>query len=279
MDRTNKIIYFGCIAIIVALAIGAQKLMADNEILIDQVAQGDNLTLDITQEGYNNDIFFSLGDGDNVDIEIYQLGNNNELGYANDSPSWGSGVSWGGDIDYDDQELKLWQNCTEGTDCNKNDIQFHISYGTNNKLWWAQGFEISSRTDTVWSKDSYDGGGHSVTIDIHGNNNSIVGQQRNCSANSCDGHTARIYLYGDGNDVFGKQKADDSKQFYLTINNDDNTVDYLQDGHGEHIANITLNGTQGTDLDISQHSNNNQSYTLSQNCVTSSGCTISITQD
>ena len=64
----------------------------------------------------------------------------------------------------------------------------------------------------------------------------------------------------------------------MLIQNDDNTVDYLQDGHGEHTANITLTGAYGTDLDISQHSNTNQSYTLSQNCQTSGGCTISITQ-
>ena len=124
------------------LVFGAVKAFADNEINIQQVAQGDNLTLDITQEGYNNDIFFSLGDGDNVDIEIYQVGNNNELGWTNDSPSWGSGAAWGGDIDFDNQNIKLWQNCTQGTSCNKNDIQFHVSYGTNNKLWLAQGFEI-----------------------------------------------------------------------------------------------------------------------------------------
>ena len=77
------------------LVFGAVKAFADNEIDITQVAQGDNLTLDITQEGYNNDIFFSIGDGDNIDVEIYQVGNNHELGWANDSPSWGSGVAWG----------------------------------------------------------------------------------------------------------------------------------------------------------------------------------------
>ena len=278
MSKKSKILYFGCIVIIIALVFGTQKAIADNEIDIDQIAQGDNLTLDLTQQGFNNDIFFSIGDGDNIDIEIYQVGNNHEAVYANDSPGWGSGVAWGGDIDYDDQTVKLWQNCTTTT-CNKSDIQFHISYGTDNKLWWAQGFEISSRTDTSWAKDSYEGGGHNVTIDIHGSNNEIVGQQRSCSNNQCDGHAARIYLYGDDNSVFGKQKADGGKEFYLIINNDDNTVDYLQDGTGEHNATITLTGTYGTDLDLTQHSNTTQNYTLTQNCVTSGGCSVTITQD
>ena len=262
-----------------ASLLSSSLIKADNtnSILIDQVAGGNSLDLLIEQIGYNNKIFFSIGDGDDNIINLKQEGNNNELGYANDSPSWGSGVSWGGDLDFDDQNVRLWQNCTQ-TSCNKNDIQFHVSYGTDNKVWWAQGYEISSRTDTGWSKDNYEGGGHKVTIDIHGNRNEIVGQQRNCSNNNCDGHTAQIYIYGDDNSVFGKQKADDSKTFNLTIHNDDNVVDYLQDGHGEHTATIVLTGSYGTDLDISQHSNNNQSYSLSQNCQTSGGCTISVTQ-
>ncbi len=262
----------------ILIILGSFTYGEDNEIDIQQVAGGDSLSLVIDQIGYNNNIFFSLGDGDNVSIEIKQEGNNHEIGYANDSPSWGSGVSWGGDIDYSDQDVRLWQNCTTTT-CAKSDIQFHISYGTDNKLWWAQGYEISSRTDTSWSKDSYEGGGHNVTIDIHGNSNEIVGQQRSCSNNNCDGHAARIYLYGDDNSVFGKQKADGAKEFYLTVYNDDNVIDYLQDGTGEHNATITLNGTYGTDLDLTQHSNTTQNYTLSQTCQTAGGCTVSVTQD
>ena len=262
----------------ILIILGSFTYGEDNEIDIQQVAGGDSLSLVIDQIGYNNNIFFSLGDGDNVSIEIKQEGNNHEIGYANDSPSWGSGVSWGGDIDYSDQDVRLWQNCTTTT-CAKSDIQFHISYGTDNKLWWAQGYEISSRTDTSWAKDSYEGGGHNVTIDIHGSNNEIVGQQRSCSNNQCDGHTARIYLYGDDNSVFGKQKADGGKEFYLTMNNDDNTVDYLQDGTGEHTATITITGSQPTTLNLSQHSNTTQNYSVTQNCVTSGGWSITVTQD
>lgn len=267
--------------IFVMLVVGAVKAFADNEIAITQVAQGDNLELDITQQGFNNDVFFSIGDGDNINVEIMQRGHNNEIGYANDYPSWGSGAGWGGDIDFDDQELKLYQNCTKSASagCEKNDIQFHISYGTDNKLWWAQGYVIDSRTDTSWTYDNSEGGGHNVTVDIHGDNNSVVGHQRNCSAGSCDGHSARIYLYGDDNDVFGQQQADGSKEFYLTINNDDNTVDYLQDGTGEHNATITITGSQPTTLDLTQHSNSTQNYTLTQNCVTSGGCSITVTQN
>ena len=278
MDLPAKLM-LGFIAAL--LIFGAVKAFGDNEIDIEQVAQGDNLELDITQQGFNNDVFFSIGDGDNINVEIMQRGHNNEIGYANDSPGWGSGVSWGVDIDYADKELKLYQNCTKSASagCEKNDIQFHISYGTDNKLWWSQGYVIDSRTDTSWAYDNSEGGGHNVTVDIHGSNNSVIGHQRNCSAGSCDGHSARVYVYGDDNDVFGQQQADGSKEFYLTINNDDNVVDYLQDGTGEHNATITITGSQPTTLDLTQHSNTTQNYTLTQNCVTSGGCSITVTQD
>ena len=49
----------------------------------------------IEQIGYNNKIFFSIGDADDTVINLRQEGNYNELGYANDAPSWGSGASWG----------------------------------------------------------------------------------------------------------------------------------------------------------------------------------------
>ena len=251
----------------------------DNTVNIVQVGAGHDLELTITQEGWNNDVFFSIGDGDDIVIDIKQVGNNNELGWTNDYPNWGSGANWGGDIDYDNQNIKLWQNCTKNSSCNKNDIQFHISYGTNNKFHWAQGFIIDSRTDTSWAKDNTEGGGHYITADIHGDDNSIIGHQRNCSAGTCSGHQARIYLYGDDNDVFGQQQADGVKEFYLTINNDDNTVDFLQDGAGEHNATITLNGNYGTTLDLTQHSNTTQNYTLTQNCQTSGGCSVTVTQN
>ena len=52
-----------------------------NSILIEQVAGGNNLDLLIEQIGYNNKIFFSIGDADDTIINLRQEGNYNELGY------------------------------------------------------------------------------------------------------------------------------------------------------------------------------------------------------
>jgi len=253
-----------------------------NSIAIDQISSTttDNLNLTIEQIGYDNKIFFSLAHDSNT-INLKQEGHNNELGYADDALSygasaWGSGVAWGGDLDGSSNNIKLWQNCTKTT-CNENDIQFHIP-GNNNKVWWAQGYVIDSRTDTVWAKDTAEKGGHKVTIDVHGNNNSVVGHQRNCDTSSCSGHQADILIYGNDNDVFGSQSNDGVKNMYLRINTSGNEVDFLQTGHGAHNATITLNGSYATDLNLIQQGNTTQNYSLTQNCQTSGGCAITVTQ-
>jgi len=52
----------------------------------------------------------------------------------------------------------------------------------------------------------------------------------------------------------------------------------MQKGSGSHNAQITLQGTYPTILNLLQDSSTNQSYTLTQNCVTAGGCSVSVTQ-
>ena len=56
------------------LLLSSSLIRADNtnSILIDQVAGGNNLDLLIEQIGYNNKIFFSIGDGDDNVINLKQ---------------------------------------------------------------------------------------------------------------------------------------------------------------------------------------------------------------
>ena len=88
-----------------------------------------------------------------------------------------------------------------------------------------------------------------------------------------------LWIYGDDNDVFAIQDTDGAKDLDIRIYNDDNTVDTRQTGYAEHAANITLNGSQPTTLNLIQQGNTARTYTLSQNCVTAGGCTITVTQD
>jgi len=92
-------------------------------------------------------------------------------------------------------------------------------------------------------------------------------------------HTADIYIWGDDNSAWIRQKNNSSKNLDLLIKNDDNAVAILQKDHASHSATITLDGSYGTNLNLTQQSNTAQSYTLIQNCQTSGGCSISVIQE
>ena len=53
-----------------------------------------------------------------------------------------------------------------------------------------------------------------------------------------------------------------------------------QKGNGAtHNATVTLDGLYGTDLTLKQMSTTNQIYSLSVNCLTVGGCSVSVTQE
>ena len=80
-------------AIVSLLSLNSQ---ADNtnKIEINQVTGGgENLVLSIDQIGYDNKVFFSLGDSDSTVINFKQVGHNQENGRSNDWPNWGSAAA------------------------------------------------------------------------------------------------------------------------------------------------------------------------------------------
>ena len=60
---------------------------------------------------------------------------------------------------------------------------------------------------------------------------------------------------------------------------DGSVANITQKGGGSHNANITLQGTQPTTLNLIQDSASNQLYNLTQTCYTVGGCSITVTQD
>jgi len=52
----------------------------------------------------------------------------------------------------------------------------------------------------------------------------------------------------------------------------------MQKGSGNHNAQITLQGNYPTILNLLQEGSTNKSYTLTQNCQTTTGCSVSVTQ-
>ena len=245
---------------------------AANEIYITQVATGSNLTLDILQDGDNNEVRLSIAhDYNNIDID--QVGDNNTVSYTS---TWGSGISWGGDLDGSSNNLKFEQYNTTGTDANK--IGFHINTN-DNTVHICQGKTFVDTNDTTCEASATaEYGGHTINIDLHGGNTDLKGGQETGTGNA--DHEARIYTWdGENNDIFFKQKGNGDKYMQLIVRTDNGEQSVVQKGDGAHTATIDLTGSYTTDLSLTQNSNSNQSYTLTNNCQTSSGCSVSVTQE
>ena len=247
-------------------------VFANNEIYITQVGTSNNLTLDILQDGDDNEVRLSIShDSNNLDID--QIGENNTISWVS---YWGSGQGWGGDLDGSNNTIKLEQYNTLGTDENK--IGFHI-FSSNNTINLCQGKTFVDENDTTCEESTTgEYGGHTIDLDIHSGNTDLKGSQETGTGNA--DHYARIYTYGgDNNDIFFKQKGNGNKTLHFTVRTDNGEQSMVQKGDGVHTATIDLTGAYTTDLDLTQNSNSNQSYTLTNNCQTSSGCSVTVLQE
>jgi hypothetical protein len=247
-------------------------VIASNEIYITQVGTSNNFTLDILQDGDDNLVQLSVShDSNNLDFD--QIGNNNTISWVS---YWGTGVGWGGDLDGSSNTIKLEQYNTTGTDENK--IGFHI-LSSNNTINLCQGKTFVDENDTTCENSATaEYGGHTIDLDIHSGNTDLKGSQETGTGNA--DHYARIYTYGgDNNDIFFKQKGNGNKTLHFTVRTDNGEQSMVQKGDGVHTATIDLTGAYTTDLDLTQNSNSNQSYTLTNNCQTSSGCSVTVLQE
>ena len=151
--------------------------------------------------------------------------------------------------------------------------------GNNNGIKLCQGCAFDypeSYTNHDYWYDNWEGGGHSIDVAVTGDSNGISAQQTN--QGSTTGHSYDLNITGDNNEVTTIQQHDGGKTIDLTIYNDENDVYIRQKGSGaNHTATIELDGTYGTDLTVKQF-NSTANYSLTQNCVTVGGCSISVTQ-
>jgi hypothetical protein len=209
----------------------------------------------------DNEISIDQTGGDNLSLNIEQYGSKNEIKMY-DTCSYLNGAN---------MSLIFYQN-NDGTNQNTIDL-WHLD-GSNNSIRWGQGGKLNNAADTTFAYDGTESGGHYANLDIHGSNNSVVGWQAN-SGNG--GHTYNQLIFSNGNDVYVEQRGDGAKTLNLNIYNDDNDVEVVQRTVG-HTASITLDGTYGTSLNLLQQGYTSQSYSLSQNCLTVGGCSVSVTQ-
>ena len=291
-----------------------EKLKA-NEIYMTQ--SGADVTVTITQDGENNRVSTkstaasnATAVGKNQTYTFTQTGDDNKIGLykhyrGSDGQSSGTmtAVQTGdglimyldnhGDnnnfttsqihnnaimdleIDYSDNTVIAKQRCSIAS-CVQDRMILNVR-GTDNNIKMGQGYTMNNSGNFVYDGD--EDGGHYMDGLIVGNRNVLnMGQK---SSNSSSGHDADVNINGDDNVVNVKQEHNSSKDLTLTINNDDNEVDIHQQKNWSHSANITLGGNYGTDLSLTQGNNNTsqaQSYSLNQNCQTSNGCSVTVTQ-
>ena len=100
--------------------------------------------------------------------------------------------------------------------------------------------------------DIYQSGDHTHYIDIH-----VDGVEHDSWQEGTGTHYSHTYFYG---------------------NTDDSITNLLQKGSANHNAQIRIQGSEHTTLNLIQQGSTNQSYTLTQNCYTVGGCTVNVTQ-
>ena len=155
-------------------------------------------------------------------------------------------------------------------------VGFHIK-SNNNNVHVCQGATFTSSSDTTCSGTTSEYGGHTINLDLHsGGNNIKIGQQT--GSGNAD-HSVKLYTYGgENNSMFVKQNGNGNKTLNMTVRTDGGSQSVVQKDSGTHTATVDLGGTYHTNLNLVQQGSTNQSYSLTQNCQTSGGCGVSLTQ-
>jgi hypothetical protein len=215
---------------------------ADNIILIDQA--GDNLTLTVTQDGYNNVI-------QGIDINSQLLGASNNLTFYQQ----GYSHLFEGNLDGSNNTFDLFQ----GNGGNNNFAKVDAN-GSNNDLKVWQGKHLTGNLDID------EEGGHEAYWTIDGSNNTLASSQTDTNrssggANAGPHHLANI-ITGDYNDVDHRQLGKSGHDGFIEITGDYNDVVLYQRGNGGvKWADIVLDG-DGHSVDVNQRGGHNATATI-----------------
>lgn len=247
------------VRLVILSSLIASPCFADNVIIIDQI--GDRFTATIDVQGSNQQI---------------------------------KGVTTTSKIDGDDVEIKV----LTGTSSTSNNLVKLEIDGNNNTA-----IVLQDRTDTG-NDDTIAYGYHTSSIKLVGTNNYAKTIQRNNGTNATQGHTSNIDVLGNYATVNVKQISDYGKTASVDIDANNVTVDIFQQGHGNHTItldvdnagstfdldqgynpgtsghsmNIATSGAYASTVTVSQQSDTQQTYSLTQNCQTVGGCSVSVTQ-
>lgn len=206
-----------------------------------------------------------LQEGDNFDLDITQIGYNNVV------KQWS--ISEG--IDGADNTVIIKQANDRGYSYDKNIIEIRRVWGDGNTLKLGQGYQVG--TGGNFSIDNQEYGDTFAHINITGDDNNILMTQRTNSNSS--GHAYWLHLEGDDNDIYTVQREGGSQYINLDVYTDGNDIDLIQKMNGDHYMSVILRGIEPTNIDVTQASHQNKSYSITNYCYTVGGCSISVTQN
>jgi len=220
--------------------------------------------------------YVGLAYGDDNEITILQEGNNFELditqiGYNNIIKQWSTSEG----IDGIDNTVIIKQANDGGYSYDKNIIEIRRVWGDRNILKLGQGYQVA--TDGTFSIDTDEYGDTFAHINITGDDNTVLMTQRTNSNSS--GHAYWLHVEGDDNDIYTVQREGGSQYINLDVFNDGNDIDLIQKMNGDHYMSVILGGTEPTTIGVTQASNSNQSYSVTNYCYTVGGCSVSVTQN
>lgn len=186
-----------------------------------------------------------VGSGD-VDLDIVQKGYDNEVKFS---------FAHGGNV------FNIAQNG------NGNSVSW-VSYWGPGKSWGGD-VDGTNNTENIEQHDGATYGRH-----IWGNNNTVNVTQNGSHTHNIDIHTDDV-----DHDVSQTGSGSHYSHVYYYGSQDGSNVNLTQQDGANHNAQIRLQGNYPTTLNLLQKGSTNQSYTLTQNCQTTSGCTINVTQE
>lgn len=269
-------------AIIVLILLNPTTSLA-NDIYIEQT--GDNLDLDIVQEGQNNQVkpigLNSTLNGDDLTLSITQKGDTNLIeGNVNGNNNTGDLRQTSDDnfqrvsVVGKNNDIKVYQGTHNDGTIDTDEIGGHEAYwtvyGDNNDLG-------SYQTDT----NRGGGGGdiHHLSNIIEGDSNTVDHTQMGKA-----GHSGFVEITGDSNTVDLYQRGNGGQQWAdIVLNGDGHTVDANQRGTMAHSFEVDLtNGGGSYSVNSNQTTNNtttSKSYSLTGTCGNTAGCSITVSQN
>lgn len=230
--------------------------------------------------------------GNRIDLEVSGPTNSvtiEQVGQYNKIQGLGGGNAWVGGFTNS-------VNIKQGDSLSGRNLIEYYSQGNGNNVTISQ-----ARDTTTGAQDGQESGGHIIRFSATGNSGTYVIRQGNDGgANS--GHFLSYTMQGGGGTHTVKQSNNNEKQAFVNINGSYVNETVLQSGTGSHYLDLTLTGNShnvnitqkdagshkatinltnaggASSLSLVQQGNTAQVYSITQQCATLSGCSVSVTQ-